>query len=451
MIRNYTFTYTISLCIALFSSIVNSQVGIGTANPDASASLDITSSNSGLLIPRVSLESTTDVVTITSPQTSLLVYNTNTSTGATAVIPGFYYYDSARWVAMGTGSEWALLGNAGTNPTLNYVGTSDNQVLSLATNTTSRVQLSNNSFQMRAMGNGTEGAPFYSWNNDRNTGMWLRGADDLSLASGGVEFIRLDEGGTDVLVINEDSENSFDVRMEGANEQNLFFLDGFTDRIGIGTSNPGSRLDVFSNTRFAINTVGRQKGIFASSQTANVGSSGGSFILDNDANAGNGRIADGVMAGVIQGGSIVGAYGLVNTADNNWGMYTTDNSVALQFFTFSDSRLKSDIQEVTGALNQIKKLRPVEYFWDTKRFPSFGSEKRKQIGFLAQELEEVFPELVNKASVSLPESDTKATGQKFDAVNYDGLIPVLTKALQEQQEIIEKLEKRIEILEQNSK
>jgi len=55
----------------------NGNVGIGTSNPDASAILDISSSNQGLLVPRVSLTSATDNTTIPSPATSLIAYNTN--------------------------------------------------------------------------------------------------------------------------------------------------------------------------------------------------------------------------------------------------------------------------------------------------------------------------------------------------------------------------------------
>lgn len=51
------------------------SVGIGTATPDASARLEVSSSNQGVLIPRVSLSSPTDATTIANPATSLLVYN----------------------------------------------------------------------------------------------------------------------------------------------------------------------------------------------------------------------------------------------------------------------------------------------------------------------------------------------------------------------------------------
>ena len=50
------------------------QVGIGTTSPNASSILDISSTNSGLLIPRVALTGTNDITTIVYPAISLLVY-----------------------------------------------------------------------------------------------------------------------------------------------------------------------------------------------------------------------------------------------------------------------------------------------------------------------------------------------------------------------------------------
>ena len=55
---------------------VNAQVGIGTNSPDASAALDITSTDKGLLIPRMS---TAQRTTITNPATSLMVFDTDTN------------------------------------------------------------------------------------------------------------------------------------------------------------------------------------------------------------------------------------------------------------------------------------------------------------------------------------------------------------------------------------
>lgn len=121
------------------------NVGIGTNTPNSSAKLDITSTNSGLLVPRVSLSSTTDIATIASPATSLLVYNTNAAiTGGDGV--GFYYYNGTQWMKLSTGvtsEDWSLTGNTGTNPASNFVGTSDNVDLVFKSNNTERIRLLN--------------------------------------------------------------------------------------------------------------------------------------------------------------------------------------------------------------------------------------------------------------------------------------------------------------------
>jgi hypothetical protein len=78
--------------------LFSQNVGINSTGvlPDSSAGLDIDYTNKGLLIPRVSLVSTTDIVTIPSPATSLLVYNTNAS--MTGGVVGFWYFDGTTWV-----------------------------------------------------------------------------------------------------------------------------------------------------------------------------------------------------------------------------------------------------------------------------------------------------------------------------------------------------------------
>ncbi len=74
------------------------QTGIGTTTPNASAKLDVFSTNKGFLPPRIALLSTTDVATIASPATGLVIYNTATAgTTPTNVLPGYYYWDGSKW------------------------------------------------------------------------------------------------------------------------------------------------------------------------------------------------------------------------------------------------------------------------------------------------------------------------------------------------------------------
>lgn len=75
------------------------QLGVGTNSPDASAQLDVTASDKGFLAPRIALTSATDVTTIATPATGLMIYNTATAgTTPNNVIPGYYYYDGTKWV-----------------------------------------------------------------------------------------------------------------------------------------------------------------------------------------------------------------------------------------------------------------------------------------------------------------------------------------------------------------
>ena len=71
--------------------------------PAASAMLDVAAANKGVLLPRVSLTGITDAVTITSPATSLLVYNTATAgSSPNNVTPGYYFFANSRWNRMST-------------------------------------------------------------------------------------------------------------------------------------------------------------------------------------------------------------------------------------------------------------------------------------------------------------------------------------------------------------
>jgi hypothetical protein len=123
-------------------------IGIGSTafTPDPSAMLEIRADNKGLLIPLVALTGPTDATTIPNPATSLLVYNTNTAGGLT---PGYYYNAgtpaSPNWVPLLNGSSpsdvWLTLGNAGTNPSTHFVGTTDNEDLVFRTNNTERIRI----------------------------------------------------------------------------------------------------------------------------------------------------------------------------------------------------------------------------------------------------------------------------------------------------------------------
>jgi hypothetical protein len=147
--------------IFYFSKTYAQNVGINSsgATPDATAGLDIDFSNKGLLIPRVALTATNAAGPITTPTTSLLVYNTATAGSApNNVTPGYYFWTGTAWSRLSNGTQggWDLQGNTGTSATNNFVGTTDAVDLVLKTGGTERLRLENSSGDLK-IGSATTG------------------------------------------------------------------------------------------------------------------------------------------------------------------------------------------------------------------------------------------------------------------------------------------------------
>ena len=72
------------------------------------------------------------------------------------------------------------------------------------------------------------------------------------------------------------------------------------------------------------------------------------------------------------------------------------NGVWVNYTTVSDGRLKTNVEPVTDGLKLVNQLNPVFYDWDQSNPKTSGFEDRHQVGFIAQEVEKVLPEVVNK-------------------------------------------------------
>jgi hypothetical protein len=129
--------YTLLTLLLIVNVSMAQNVGINAtgAAPDASAGLDVDFTNRGFLVPRMTAAQRAAIAT---PATGLLVYQTDAGTQG----PGFYFYNGTAWVPWSTNSGgWGLTGNLGTNPTNNFLGTTDNQSLVFRTNNVERFRI----------------------------------------------------------------------------------------------------------------------------------------------------------------------------------------------------------------------------------------------------------------------------------------------------------------------
>ena len=93
----------ISIIAVLILGQIHAQTGIGTTTPDASAKLDVSSTNKGFLPPRIALTALNSASPVTSPATGLLIFNTATvGIIPNQVTPGYYYWDgvNSKWVRL---------------------------------------------------------------------------------------------------------------------------------------------------------------------------------------------------------------------------------------------------------------------------------------------------------------------------------------------------------------
>jgi Chaperone of endosialidase len=114
---------------------------------------------------------------------------------------------------------------------------------------------------------------------------------------------------------------------------------------------------------------------------------------------------------------------------------TADLHVSGDIFLSSDARLKTDVAPITGALAKLQEIRGVAFSRHTPDIPFDRSIQRRDVGVIAQEVEAVFPELVDSGS------------GRYKGVNYIGLTGVLIEASKELKENYDMLRRRIEALE----
>ena len=228
---------------------------------------------------------------------------------------------------------------------------------------------------------------------------------------------------------------------------NGLIVDG---NVGIGSSNPLSKLHVGD----FLNTSGVRNDIFVTGDRVNTDGYFARLMFKNsDQSGGSTASIRGVRLSTNAGTGLTfytntttspgdgNEQMRITSAGEVWIGYTEDNGAyALQvkdsvyvggnvsasaYTTRSDYDLKDEIQNISYGLNEVMQMQPVKY--------TYKSNGSTQLGFIAQDLGVITPEVVSFEDKM--------------SVYYNALIPILTKAIQEQQALIKALEQRILILE----
>lgn len=117
-------------------------------------------------------------------------------------------------------------------------------------------------------------------------------------------------------------------------------------------------------------------------------------------------------------------------------LQVTGDIIANSIAGSSDARFKTNISPITNSLQKVLALRGVHFNWNTKAFPERMFSDKKTIGFIAQEVEKVVPEIVQ----------TENTPEHYKSVHYDKVVALLVEAIKEQQKQINQLQKQVKKL-----
>ena len=365
-------------------------------------------------------------------------------------------------------AQWSLTGNAGTTPGTNFLGTTDAKDVKIKANNSERIHI------------GSDGT--IGFNGATTTISNLKvGINATSLTPSGGMYINSNPitlwgnvyqasptygyAINNVLKGYHSLENGdWKLYLNGA--ERFTVLDN--GNVGIGVSNPYEKLEVDGGAYFTggVYSLGNYNGRFATftdglTTTGNVthnGSGSNLFTSNIEGKFANGLDVDdflfadkivgntnssnpGVTGNAIYNNSSLVSYGVFGSYHSSpfaFGVVCQGNGYYTGlWYQWSDRKLKKDIAVLENATDRIMKLQPKTYSYDLEKYDGYGLPEGKQMGFIAQEVSEVFPELTKTTTHHQDPTNPDAKQLEVTMVNYIGLIPVLTKAIQEQETKIE--------------
>ncbi len=258
---------------------------------------------------------------------------------------------------------------------------------------------------------------------------------------GGAHYVFDDVSDDNSLVIQSANELAF--WTNGVNER--MRINKTAGEVGInGGTNVNRRLGIFTDNdlygTYSVNDAsGTAYGMYAIAQS-------------NGAQTKYGL--NGVIGGSTGTGNSYGVRGFASTTpDNFWALYGAgDIWYTGTLKAPSDERLKKNIQDLEPVLDRVMQLETKTYEFDRETYSYANLAKGPQVGFIAQNVQSLFPTLVEEERHVYETGVNQETGEVTEEeLNILGMssiemIPILTKALQEQQVLIEELRADIETL-----
>ena len=217
--------------------------------------------------------------------------------------------------------------------------------------------------------------------------------------------------------------------------------------VGVGISVPKEKLSVSGAHNFHVggNIVHYFNSHFNAGPVFSEYVSGASYAAEINFNRTTGKLSltTSSNSGELNDPVISNADQLVLDKNGNVGigsagptekLHVNGNILADSYLYTSDERFKKEIRTVDKALDGVRKLRGVTYVWKRESFPDRNFEDIMQFGLIAQEVEEVYPDLVN----------TNKKG--FKSVKYANIVSILIEAMKEQDKIVSKNKEMFQLM-----
>ena len=261
------------------------------------------------------------------------------------------------------------------------------------------------------------------------------GFDESGVNKAGMAY-----NGTNMFVVNSEAGGALTLDAKshlslGVNSSEIVRV-ALNGNVGIGQTAPAERLHINGGIRIGPST-GNGAGTIRYTGGDFEGRVGASWVSLTGGGGGSLWTASGANTYVNSGNVGIGTATPAHKLQVNGDIGMTGEIIGV-----SDVRTKKDINSIENASAIINNLRPVHYEFNNDKFESLDLPQGKQFGFVAQEVEEILPELV---SVS---AETEVDGQttSLKGINYMQMIPVLTQAMQEQHIVIQKQQDEIDEL-----